>query len=97
MSDTAHHLIANLTGGDIFVVVSDDPNVSGRVILTFLLRHPGRTDGIVHRIAPRHYAGIAYDAGRGLRYRIENQCGAILTPGTMPDGRPCWAVTGFRN
>lgn len=96
MADKNHHLIANLTGTDIFVVARADADDRGCTVLTFLLKSPGRVRGFVHRIAPRHFVGIPFE-GPQLRYRLENKAGVVLNPGNMPDGRPCWAVTGFKN
>jgi len=97
MTSKNHHLIANLTAADVFVAVRDDETERGRTVLTFLLRRPGgRTRGAVHRIVPRHYVGIAFE-GRSFRYRIENAAGVVMNPGNLPDGRFCWAITGFVN
>jgi len=97
MAEKNHHLIANLTAADVFVAVRGDETAPGVTVLAFSLKQPGRRRSmVIHRIAPRHFVGIAYDGG-SFRYRIENTAGVTLTPGNMPDGRFCWAITGFRN
>ena len=96
MAKKNHHLIVNLTGADIFVAARDDETERGCTVLTFLLKSPGRIRGFVHRIAPKHFVGIPFE-GEELRYRIENKARVLLNPGTMPDGRRCWAIVGFQN
>ena len=97
MAEKNHQLIANLTAADVFVAVRHDETAPGVTVLTFLLRRPPtKSRGVVHRIVPRHFVGIVYDGG-AFRCRIENSAHVTLMTGNMADGRPCWAITGFKN
>ncbi len=96
MAEKNHHLIVNLTAADVYVAVRADETAPGVTVLTFLLRRPPRDRRVIHQIAPRHFVGIAYEGG-SFRYRLENTAGVVLTPGNLPDGRFCWAVTGLKN
>ncbi len=97
MAEKKYQIIANLTGHDVFIAVRGDEKAPGFTVLTFLFRRPaGKARGDVRQVAPRHFVGIVYD-GETFRCRIENPAQVTLMTGTMPDGRPCWAITGFKN
>ncbi len=68
----------------------DDP---GLCIIHFHKDAQDKHKVITSSLSHRGTVEYPLDDDGQLRYRIEDEVGVQITPGTMPDGRSCWAVT----
>ncbi len=86
-------VIVNLLHCEVHVSFRRDEHDPGLCIIGFHKEAQDRETTTTSSLSHRGKVEYPLDDDGELRYRIENEVGVILTPGTMPDGRKCWAVT----
>lgn len=86
-------VIVNLLHCEVHVSFRRDEHDPGLCIVRFHREAQDSGTATIYSLSHREKVEYPLDDDGKLRYRIENDIGVKLTPGTMPDGRSCWAVT----